>query len=707
MKKLLALVLALITLVSCVACGGPTETTVGDDITEAPETNAPETNAPETDAPETAAPETNAPETTDEFDTPAVVEPTDTREYIFNYTFDNVNSLNDESPEGFTFSPSVPYELVKGEDGYIKNSTDDGHIAISDKNIMLEGKSFIFEAEMTFTAMPVERESNKGKGSYPLSILTWVRTDAAGPSYDFAFKVDGEGYVYVSSTTEHTGVKLEVGQKYVIGAYYTAEGQVKVLVNGQLVGTKSLPSKNALTNSWLRLMDSNRAHFGVKIHSACAYYSDMSQFMPDATRSLSEATSDVSKGVYFEAYTDKDALSYAVGEEINLEVYLMANGEVVSVPYFYYEIEGEDGKQKVTGYADGSKGHFTATTKMSKPGHALVTVYMCDANKNKVNTNIVFRGGAMAGADQILPGAAVPADFEAYWNKVVKECYTGDINLIRFEEVSTDKYSYDTNKFKAFLFEIGYGNNEISTGYITYPIGKDNLKLQILFRGYSNTRVAEPKFADGYVTMEMAPHGFRMDDPNPNYPSSKYGFDPVENSNPDTVYFHGMITRNILGSRLLKAFAGGEEFGKIYLNGKKIEPLGVWSKGDAYLASGGSQGGFQAISVGALDKDITDIQMSLPWFCDIGGQNIGRFPGNLKPAYTNALMYYDCCSFATIVDKDVNVSISAGFGDRTCPPSGIMAVYNALDCNKAISVLQNVDHSYTPPSYVSYKIRNN
>jgi cephalosporin-C deacetylase-like acetyl esterase len=168
-----------------------------------------------------------------------------------------------------------------------------------------------------------------------------------------------------------------------------------------------------------------------------------------------------------------------------------------------------------------------------------------------------------------------------------------------------------------------------------------------------------------------------------------------------------MLTRNVLGARFLKAFACGEEFGKIMYNGKQIEPLGVWEKGGTFLATGGSQGGFQAIAVGALDSDVTDINMGLPWFCDIGGQNIGRFAGTLKPAYTDALMYYDCCSLATLIGKDVTVTLSAGLGDLTCPPSGIMAVYNTLDCNKSITVYQNTTHSYNPPARASYRLRNN
>lgn len=693
MKRFITLLCANLMMLSCVSCGQ-------SDVTD----------SDGTDDSSTVTPGTVTLETDDPYDTQIDAGQIGTKEYIFNYTFDNVSSINAENVEGFdiTYNGGTPYELVPGENGYIKNSTDDGYVFIEDKNTVLNGKSFIFEAEMTFTSMPVERESNKGKGSYPLSVLSWIRVNENTSYYDFAFKLDEEGYIYTTSTTSHTGVKLNVGEKYVISAYYTADGQVKVLVNGKVIGTKSFTPCDTLKASTLRLMDYNRAHFSVEIHSACAYYTDMSQFLPDAERSLSEATTNISQGVYFEAYTDKDALSYAVGEEMNIEVYLMASGEVVSVPYFYYSIESEDGKEMTEGYADGSKGHFTVTTSMSKPGAVLVTAYMCDENKNKINTGIVFRGGAMAGVENILPGADAPDDLEQYWNKVVADCYKDEvINLVRFEEVSTSKYSYDTSKFKAYLFEIGYGDGEIATGYITYPLNKSSLELQILFRGYSATRVAEPKFSDTCVTVEMAPHGFRMDDENPDYPPSNYGFDMTENQDPDTVYFHGMITRNILGARFLKALAGGEEYGKIMYNGQQIKPLNVWKKGDKFLSSGGSQGGFQALGVGALDDDVTSISMGLPWLCDIGGQNIGRFPGSLKPYYTDALMYYDCCSLATLVNENVKVSITAGLGDRTCPPTGIMAVYNVLNCKKSISVSQNVDHSYTPPSTTAYTLRNN
>ena len=62
MKKILALILASLMLVACVACGNNQNNDTTDPVvTDAPETNAPETDAPATDAPETDAPEVEAP----------------------------------------------------------------------------------------------------------------------------------------------------------------------------------------------------------------------------------------------------------------------------------------------------------------------------------------------------------------------------------------------------------------------------------------------------------------------------------------------------------------------------------------------------------------------------------------------------------------------------------------------------------------------
>ncbi|MBQ8414245.1 MAG: acetylxylan esterase [Clostridia bacterium] len=420
----------------------------------------------------------------------------------------------------------------------------------------------------------------------------------------------------------------------------------------------------------------------------------------------------------FAGYPNKDTLTYAVGEEMVFDIFLMANGEIVSAPYFYYMIEGEDGQKMTEGYVDGSKGYLTVKGSMSKPGTLRVTVYVCDENKEiqtksnsslkVVNSNgaketLCFRGGAMAGFEDIKSYGDAPADLETYWNGIVADCYEGDIKLLRFEELDVADYNtakVDTHKL--YLVEIECEGGFV-TGYLSVPVEGEKIRLKASFVSYGNTKKPKPAFTSDAAVFAICAHSYHLDDPNAKAPED-YGFDITENQNRDTVYFKNMFIRNITAARFLKAYIGDNSFGKIVFNGETVAPLGRWAKGDNFTVDGGSQAGFQAIAITALDKDVTRASVALTWFCDIGGEKLGRFDG-WNPEYTDALMYYDCCSLATLIGKNVEVSISAaGLGDTTSEPSGIAALYNALDCTVSLTMYQNRSHTYNPPVSESYKI---
>lgn len=420
----------------------------------------------------------------------------------------------------------------------------------------------------------------------------------------------------------------------------------------------------------------------------------------------------------FAGYTGKDALNYAIGEEMSFDIFLMADGEVVSAPYFYYTVEGEDGQAKTEGYVDGSKGYLTVKGSMSKPGTLRVTVYVCDENKeiqtksnsslkiintNGAKENLCFRGGAMAGFEDIKSYGTVPSDIEEYWNAIVADCYEGDIELLRFEELDVADYNIDkVDTHKLYLVEINSDGGFV-TGYLSVPISGESIRLKASFVSYGNTKKPKPAFTSDAAVFAICAHSYHLDDPNAAAPED-YGFDITENQNRDTVYFKNMFIRNITATRFLKAYIGDSSFGKIVFNGETVAPLGRWAKGDNFTVDGGSQAGFQAIAITALDKDVTRASVALTWFCDIGGENIGRFDG-WNPEYTDALMYYDCCSLATLIAEGVEVSISAaGLGDTTSEPTGIAALYNALDCTVSLTMYQNRSHTYNPPISESYKI---
>lgn len=420
----------------------------------------------------------------------------------------------------------------------------------------------------------------------------------------------------------------------------------------------------------------------------------------------------------FVGYTNKDFLSYAVGEEMTFDIFLMAGEETVSAPYFYYTIEGEDGQTMTEGYVDGSKGYFTVKGSMSKPGTLRVTAYVCNSNKeiqtknnsalhvvnsNGANENLIFRGGAVAGFEDIEAYGDAPADLESYWSGIVADCYKGDIIVQRFEELDVADYnSAKVSTHKLYLVEIESAGDFV-TGYLSVPVDGAKIRLKATYVSYGNTKKPKPAFTSDAAVFTICAHSYHLDDPNAAAPEN-YGFDLTENQNRDTVYFKNMFIRNIMATRFLKAYIGDDSFGKVVFNGETLAPLGRWAKGDNFTVDGGSQAGFQALAITALDKDVTTASIALTWFCDIGGENIGRFDG-WNPEYTDALMYYDCCSLATLIAKDVEVRISAaGLGDTTSEPSGIIALYNALDCTASLTMYQNRSHTYNPPISQKYSV---
>lgn len=422
--------------------------------------------------------------------------------------------------------------------------------------------------------------------------------------------------------------------------------------------------------------------------------------------------------LYFTGTSNKDALSYAIGEEMSFDISLFAGDKLVSAPYFYYTIEGEDGQTMTEGYVDGSNGYFTVKGSMSKPGTLRVTAYVCNSNKeiqtknnstlhvvnsNGAKENLIFRGGAVAGFEDIEAYGDAPADLESYWSGIVADCYKGDIIVQRFEELDVADYnSAKVSTHKLYLVEIESTGGFV-TGYLSVPVDGAKIRLKATFVSYGNTKKPKPAFTSDAAVFTICAHSYHLDDPNAAAPEN-YGFDLTENQNRDTVYFKNMFIRNIMATRFLKAYIGDDSFGKVVFNGETLAPLGRWAKGDNFTVDGGSQAGFQALAITALDKDVTTASIALTWFCDIGGENIGRFDG-WNPEYTDALMYYDCCSLATLIDEDVEVRISAaGLGDTTSEPSGIIALYNALDCTASLTMYQNRSHTYNPPISQKYII---
>lgn len=698
MKKTVAFLLSVLFLLQLAACGGPTETTAQDDVTDAPETTAPQK--------EDTAP---SDPTFDPDEEIVDISQKMIYEYDFTKEYDDI--------DGFSILLDN-FEQVHGE-GF-KNTGNNGILRVDDTNISLKGKSIMVEADIIFDVLPHKAE---GVTNFPLSVISWIRKTESNTFYEWAFKIDDNGVIYVKDTATPTNVKIEPNKRYTFGVLYNeVDSQLQVFLDGKFVDSRSFVQRD-LIGSTIRLFDggNEKAHFSATVCSTRAYLCSTEDTLKDAKISVFDyKAANPDSTVYFAAFTDKDALSYKVGEEMSFEIYLIADNEVVSAPYFYYSVEGEDGQPKTEGHADGSKGHFTVKAKMSKPGAIRVEAYVCNSDKVKQTKdnsplhvdlatstpqtdNVRFRGGAIAGFEQITAGGKIPSDLGEYWDGVVSDCYKGDIKVLRFDELDPADFG-GTDKHQLYLVEIEAADGFV-TGYLTIPKNKNSLALRCNFVSYGAAKKPNPVFSDNYANFSICAHSYHLDDPNASV-ENRYGFDNTENQNRDTVYFKKMFIRNIIAARFLKAYVGDGSYGKIVLGEKTIAPLNKWKVGDEFYVQGGSQASFQSVAIAAMDNDVTKASFGVPWFCDIGGNLVGRFDG-WNPDYTNALMYYDCCALATLIESDVTVSITAGLGDTTSEPSGVVALYNALNCPKSMSMMQNREHTYEPPSMKVYKISDN
>lgn len=400
--------------------------------------------------------------------------------------------------------------------------------------------------------------------------------------------------------------------------------------------------------------------------------------------------------------TDKDAVSYRVGEMATFHCALYSGSQLVGVPYFYYELYDESTGQLTSDFVDGSKGSFSVSAKPGSAGFVYLSVWVYDENYRKLDassglTNIVdgdinYCGAAGFNIEELHTAGTVPSDFDAYWRAQVDALYSTPLEIVAMTDLSVEGNPYYTY-YVALRCAVD-AVSTLATGYLTYPRDANQIGLKMYFNGYG-VNLPMPIYEENTAVLFMCAHSIELDRADPKsaaYDASYWksvqsvfgsaGFEASGNADRDTVYFRGMILRNLQGARFLTSFFGED--------GKKL-----WD-GKTFVCQGGSMGAFQSLTVAALDPNVSGAVVSVPWLCDLKGDSNGnlRKKSTFRMSFSEALMYYDTTAFAHLIRCDVE--IECGLGDQLCPASGITVLYNQLTCNKKITFIQNRSHSWVP-----------
>lgn len=397
---------------------------------------------------------------------------------------------------------------------------------------------------------------------------------------------------------------------------------------------------------------------------------------------------------YFIGETDKNPLSYTCGEIMKFVITPKCGDEFLDIPQFrFYKwtIKGDDQRIEEGLIPSLDRKPLVLTTSLNRPGFVRVIVEACDGEKQPLPGVDRFEGGAGAEIEKIELDGIVPDDYNEFWENLKNKLSEVNLDTARLTKYTS---GIDTTGYDVFKLEIDMPFGRPATGLLSMPSNSQNKKLPIRIEGvgYGVTKI-EPALVPDTITLRMHAHGLDLDKDSKYFedlyrePDGKlfyYGFDNFENSKPETTYFHDMIARDLAGAMYLKK-------------------MPQWD-GKTFVASGGSQGAFQAVNIAAHDDAVTFVDVNAPWFSNLGGYRCRHDRmGGWAPEYTYGLCYYDTAIAARFVKCPIK--ITAGLGDYICPPSGIMALFNGIKGSAELNFLQNRTHSYYCPIDMVYTLK--
>ena len=415
----------------------------------------------------------------------------------------------------------------------------------------------------------------------------------------------------------------------------------------------------------------------------------------NSTEKTEKAVRDFLKGVsetnrvYFVGSTTKNPLEYQPNETMTFKLRVKTETEYLPVPFIAYSCEGEDGVKTEGCVSPAEDGWFYFDTSIRRDGFVHVIARACDENKNVIEGIDIFEGGAGAAIDKITMGTEEPTDYLAFWDELKQKVRDTEPEILFQERFERENLT----GFELYDMRIKAPDGDFATFFMAYPKNAErgSLKLRVLTHGYGVCDVCQNDACaqEGALTVFISAHAI-LSRQKPDYytalydgPLNGFGFDNAENQDPRTTYWAKMFMRDMQVVRFALE-----------------NPL--WSGKDV-LFSGGSMGGMRACNLAAHTGVATECALEIPWFSDLGGhKNCARLYG-WRPDYENGVRYFDTAVAAKHLKCPV--TISAGLGDYVCPPSGEMALYNAVSTPKQITFIQNQTHPYRPLEPMKYTLR--
>ena len=386
---------------------------------------------------------------------------------------------------------------------------------------------------------------------------------------------------------------------------------------------------------------------------------------------------------YLKCTTSQSPVSYRCGEKIVFTVDAKERCESVPYSFLKWTLRTDDGKNEEGLHTYHCGKPLRVETALSRPGFARLTVEAYGADGRPDESFDLLEAGAGAEVEKLTYLDEIPADFDAYWDEIEK-AVAAHIPAVVYEKEITEGVPAG---YRAYDIRISVPCEGRPASFVlTRPAAEGKYPLHISFIGYA-VRGAFPLYMENTVSLHVNAHGIENEHTKVEsevlYPELKnYGFDRTENVSNMTTYWRNMMIRDLTAVRYAKC-------------------LPAWN-GRGLTVFGRSQGALQATTVAAHDKDVTYLDINIPWFCNLKAESHGFMPG-WRPVPDEGLRYFDTVAQATRVRCPVQIGLR--LGDYICPPSTTLTLYNAFQGIKAANILQAGTHGYLPHEHEKFFLR--
>ncbi len=373
---------------------------------------------------------------------------------------------------------------------------------------------------------------------------------------------------------------------------------------------------------------------------------------------------------------DRADATYSLGDTVTFTVECTDRDAAVQ---YLLSIDGET--ELETGALELRRGRATVRAVLNQPGFLRLQATTGDGEQA-----VRAYWGCAVEPLAIRSAGVLPDDFERFWAQGKAELLRVAPDF-RIEEVTGDEHS-------SRLFRVSVANIEGSRMFCWYRVPKGEgpfpAVLSIPGAGVRKEGTRENYAQAGFAVLTMAVHGIGQDHPLEYYDTLRHGllsgYPYFGMDDPYRYYYRRMVLGAI---RCIDFLSTRGEVDKTRI-----------------AVAGSSQGGGMSLLVASLDKRIRALSANVPALCDHAGSLQGRpsgWPRLLRHAgagqrnrVLRTMGYFDAATAASRIE--VPARLSAGFIDRTCPPSTVMAAFNNLRGPRTIEMVPGMGHA-TPKGY--------